>query len=406
MAEHPAREPGEAAAIQQRLDELADKLTAEGTLRTPAWREAFTATWRHVFVPHYFCLDNPGDWPARWRVISGADPAERGEWLDAVYSDDTLITDLKDLPVPLELGGGTHQVATSSSTLPSLMLRMLEDLDIHDGHDVLEVGTGTGYNAALLSRRLGGQHVTSVDIDPELINQARERLDRHGLHPRLAATDGQTGWPAAAPYDRVVATCGVDAIPPAWVDQTRPGGKIMTNLAGPIMRGALALLDVHGEGTASGRFLPGYASFMALRHDPTAPRAPVTPTPADEPGVDSTTTIDPASLRDNDPWGFFAQLHLPGLRVRATVADDGDTGIRLTVPDGSWALAWHTPDNGRYLITQTGRHRLWDTVEQARQRWTELGQPSWKDFHLTITPHRQYIHLESHGTEHSWKLAA
>lgn len=237
--------------VQQRLNDLAEKLIAAGDLRTQSWREAFTTTWRHLFVPRFFSCDNPGGWPARWRAVSGEDPADHDEWLDAVYSDQTLITDLKDQPIPSALGGGAHQVATSSSTLPSLMLRMLEDLDVWDGMRVLEIGTGTGYNAALLSRRLGDERVTSVDIDPDLVTLARRRLALCGLRPHLAAADGEAGWPKGAPYDRVIATCGVDRIPLPWIEQTRPGGKIMANLSGPIMLGALALLDVGDDRTAT-----------------------------------------------------------------------------------------------------------------------------------------------------------
>lgn len=391
--------------IQQRLNALAEKLTVAGALRTRPWREAFTTTWRHVFVPRYFHCDNPGGWPARWRAVSGDNPAEHREWLDAVYRDQTLITDLKDQPIPSALGGGAHPVATSSSTLPSLMLRMVEDLDIHDGMRVLEIGTGTGYNAALMSRRLGGEHVTSVDIDPDLVGLARQRLALCGLRPHLAAADGETGWRKRAPYDRVIATCGVDRVPLAWIDQTRPGGKIMVNLRGPIMLGALTLLAVGDDGTATGSFLSGYASFMPLRHDPAVPfdhaGSPVT----DKPAVDSTTMVDPASLRDNDAWGFFAQLQLPGVRMRKAVADDGDTGIRLIAPDGSWALAWNTAEDGRFLVTQAGPTRLWEVLEQARRRWVELGRPSWGDFRITITPDHQRIHLVGQGEEHTWTLA-
>lgn len=395
--DHPQAAAPDPNDVSQRLHDLAEQLTAAGELRTRPWRDAFTTTWRHLFVPRYFHCDNPGGWPARWRRVSGDDPADRSEWLDAVYSDQTLITNLQELPIPADLGGGTHQVATSSSTLPSLMLRMLEDLDIHDGMRVLEIGTGTGYHAALLSRRLGDEHVTSVDIDPDLITQARQRLARCRLRPRLAAIDGQAGRPAGAPYDRVIATCGVDRVPPAWIEQTRPGGKIMVNLRGPIMLGALALLDVGDNGTATGSFLPGYASFMALRHDPAVPVEHAAVPVTNEPAVDSTSTIDPASLRDNDAWGFFAQLHLPGVRVRTTVADDGDTGTRLIAPDGSWADAWNTPEHDRFLVTQAGPTRLWDIVEQARHRWVELGRPSWEDFHITVAPHHQQIHLPTQG---------
>ncbi len=109
---------------------------------------------------------------------------------------------------------------------------MLEALDISLGMSVLEIGTGTGYNAALLCHRLGSACVTSVDIDPALVDAARERLAALGYTPRLAARDGSAGYPPGAPYDRVIATVGVHVIPAAWIGQTREGGRILANCTG------------------------------------------------------------------------------------------------------------------------------------------------------------------------------
>ncbi|MGH3623844.1 MAG: hypothetical protein ACRDQ5_18975 [Sciscionella sp.] len=128
----------------------------------------------------------------------------------------------------------------------------------------------------------------------------------------------------------MIATCGVyalitEAVPLTWVQQTRPGGTIMANLPGPVMLGALTLIEVHGDGTASGPFLPGYASFMALRHDPAVLFDHTATTPlADKAAVDRTTAVGPAWLRDNDAWGFFARLHLPGIQARTTT---GNTAV-------------------------------------------------------------------------------
>lgn len=71
---------------------------------------------------------------------------------------------------------------------------MLEALDIQEGQRILEIGTDTGYNAALLGHRLGDDNVFSVDIDPELIDTARRRLADIGRHPHLAAGNGAEGW--------------------------------------------------------------------------------------------------------------------------------------------------------------------------------------------------------------------
>jgi protein-L-isoaspartate O-methyltransferase len=110
---------------------LADTLRDNGDLRCPAWHAAVAAVPRHLLVPRAFEQDSTG----AWSEFTTADAPQR------VYSPETLITALETV--------GAHQQPMSSSTKPDLMVRMLEILDIQDGHRVLEIGTGTGYNAAL-----------------------------------------------------------------------------------------------------------------------------------------------------------------------------------------------------------------------------------------------------------------
>ncbi|MGH8571260.1 MAG: methyltransferase domain-containing protein, partial [Gammaproteobacteria bacterium] len=189
------------------------------------------------------------------------DPQRRGEWLAAVYSDRTLLTKVVLVPLSRTLRPGRYPILTSSATLPSLVLRMLETLGVHDGYRVLEVGTGSGYNAALLCERLGSEYVTSVDIDPELVDLARERLAANGYTPTLATADGAGGYPPGAPYDRIIATCSVPAIPPSWLAQAGPSAVILADVRGKI-GGTVARLTVDRDGVATGRFLPLGTSFM------------------------------------------------------------------------------------------------------------------------------------------------
>ena len=110
-----------------------------------------------------------------------------------MYSDQTLITKVAQLPHSRALRPGAYPMFTSSSTLPSLVLTMLEALDVTETCRVLEIGTGSGYNAALLCERLGSDQVTTVDIDPELVDLARERLAANGYTPH-AGGHGRSGW--------------------------------------------------------------------------------------------------------------------------------------------------------------------------------------------------------------------
>jgi predicted RNA methylase len=119
-------------------------------------------------------------------AVDGSDPTRRAEWLDAVYSDTALTTQLGQTDPGNTLRPLT--VPASSSTKPTLMARMLADLHTHPGHRVLEIGTGTGYNAALLCHRLGDRNVCSIDIHPALIHAAHTRLASLGHHPHLACS--------------------------------------------------------------------------------------------------------------------------------------------------------------------------------------------------------------------------
>lgn len=158
---------------------LANELEAKGHLTDSKWRPAVKAVPRHVFVPRFYDDD-------RTRV-DGAAPAQHDCWLSAVYSDVSLITQRTQLP-DIEVDW-----PTSASSMPNLMVDMLELLSVADGHRVLEIGTDTGYNAALLSHRLGAANVTSIDLDPSLVADARERLANIGYRPHLVTGDGTHG---------------------------------------------------------------------------------------------------------------------------------------------------------------------------------------------------------------------
>lgn len=120
---------------------LAAELAEAGWLPDFRWRRAFEETPRHLFVPEFWNDDNV--------LVTGDSPEQRGEWLDAVYTDASLPTQLAQVP------GTTLMWATSSSTRPSLMADMLHRLEVRDGDSVLEVGTGTGYNAGRRHPRRG-----------------------------------------------------------------------------------------------------------------------------------------------------------------------------------------------------------------------------------------------------------
>lgn len=109
---------------------------------------------------------------------------------------------------------------------PFVVALMTQLLELTPESRVLEVGTGSGYQAALLGELAA--EVYSIEVVPELAEQARDRLQEMGydnIHVR--AGNGRLGWPEAAPFDAVIVTAAADGIPPALVEQLRPGGRIV-----------------------------------------------------------------------------------------------------------------------------------------------------------------------------------
>lgn len=222
-------------ASERQRRQLTAKLREDGVLSSTRVRDAFHAVPRETFLPATF---------------------EEGG-LAAVYRDEAIITKR-----------GSQGLPVSSSSQPAIMAQMLELLDVQPGDRVLEVGAGTGYNAALLAHLVGHTgSVVSVDIDPQLARDARRALrvlGATGAPVTVVTGDGRNGHPAGAPYDRIVVTASTEMIPPAWLEQLRDGGRLVTPLRLDPERGAIQLipaLERHGQTLRSvamtwGGFMP------------------------------------------------------------------------------------------------------------------------------------------------------
>ncbi|WP_234357186.1 methyltransferase [Streptomyces sp. NBRC 110028] len=278
---------------------------------------------------------------------------------------------------------------TSSSTLPALVVRMLEDLQVEDDHTVTEYGTGTGYSTALMCHRLGAERVPSVETDAHVAARAREALTRCGYRPRLHVGDGLTGAPGSSQAHRTIATMGVRSIPPAWIEQTRPGGLIVATLRGWMRSLGLVRLTVTDESTASGRFLSNDPSFMIARQQDAPESLGMLPVP-DE-GTTRDTPHGPKLLTMPDS-GFVAQLALPNARYFSMPADDGTVSTYVLDATND-AFAVLTPDGEGWTVRQGGPALLWDDVEQALALWHAAGSPAPTEFGVSVTPDAQRVRL-------------
>jgi protein-L-isoaspartate(D-aspartate) O-methyltransferase len=109
---------------------------------------------------------------------------------------------------------------------PFIVALMTELLDPAPDHVVLEIGTGSGYQAAVLAKLV--RHVYSIEVVPELAASARETLRRLGYgNVTVKAGDGSAGWPEQAPFDGIIVTAAAAETPPALVEQLKPGGRLI-----------------------------------------------------------------------------------------------------------------------------------------------------------------------------------
>jgi protein-L-isoaspartate(D-aspartate) O-methyltransferase len=344
-------------------DAMVDRLIGLGALWSPGLIAAFRATPRHRFLHHVYQYQRRS---GRWREVPTRDPGP--DELRLLYSDRALITRLAPA------SRGEAPVPISSSSQPSLMAAMLEDLKPQSGQRVLEVGAGTGYNAALLAHAVGPGQVWSIDVDRQVLSEAWDHLNAFGgRRVELRHADGRCGYAEAAPFDRIMVTAATPDLEPAWLEQLAPGGLLLAPLAL-----ALGLAFVVCGGVAGGLFegrLTRAAFFMPLRaEDEAAP-------PGSEPTAPGQLARVPAPWagwferkRSRTGWlGFIQSLAfyglLRGLRVSYQALAGGEATFGVTDADGTTCWlgeeTWHvTTEAGRALGEQ-----LWRAFLDAGAPW-------------------------------------
>jgi protein-L-isoaspartate O-methyltransferase len=353
----------EASAADRANQHMVDRLIAEGALWSGPLIAGFRATPRHRFLDRVFLYQRKRE---RWREVITRDP--NSAELRVLYSDRALITRLS--------GSGTacYGSPISSSSQPSLMAQMLEDLRPALGSRTLEVGAGTGYNAALLAHVTGPDQVSSVDVDREVLAEAWDHL--RGFperRVRLHHADGRAGLADAAPFDRIMVTAATPDLEPAWLEQLAPAGVLIAPLAlAPGL--AFVIRGTVSDGEFDGR-LTRAAYFMPLRSEGEAGAS------------DANGLLPSEGLRTRPaPWagwfergrprlnwfGFVQSLAcyglLQGLGVfyRVQVGDQSEFGFQSGEASCWLGLEkWHvSDDDGRTLALD-----LWEAFLAAGGPW-------------------------------------
>jgi protein-L-isoaspartate(D-aspartate) O-methyltransferase len=343
-------------------------LRSRGVIRSEAVAAAFSAVPRELFIPEVH--------------------AERG--LEAVYQDRAFPTkhDRRGMPI-------------SSSSQPAMMAEMLELLEVTPGQRVLEVGAGTGYNAAVLSQIVGARgRVTTIDIDPGIARRARQALRKTGFRVDVRHGDGRIAVAGAQPYDRIVVTASAEMLAPAWLGQLVEGGRIIVPLRLDPDGDAIQLIPVlerRGQQLrsleiTSGGFMPLHggdggwrappASLNASRHRPDDHASYVSISGAPVGRLSDAAgrrllaaTLAPPSAR-RQGWSAVSRGHTPLIVIYLLTAIP--FARRVWVRHGSWHGIGILARGGSGLAFVAVRN-VWDpepdcTAPRARWRMHSYGE--------------------------------
>ena len=169
------------------------------------------------------------------RVLAAMSTVRRPEYIPEPYRAKT--NPYGDHPCPIGHGQTISQ--------PFIVAYMTQRIDPAPGEKILEIGTGSGYQAAILAEL--GADVFTIEIIPELAGHARRVLAAEG-YPRVhvLSGDGYKGWPEYAPFDAIIVTCAPEDVPQALVDQLREGGRMIVPVGGLSQR-LVILRKLHGR---------------------------------------------------------------------------------------------------------------------------------------------------------------
>jgi protein-L-isoaspartate(D-aspartate) O-methyltransferase len=333
------------------------------------------------FAPTFWSLSPSSSTPAsqkvqEWSVEDGDGAAA----LDLLYDVDRAWA-IRDPRV-----ASSDPNVTSTISAPRIVAAMLHLLDVSAGMSVLEIGAGSGYNAALLGALVGPEgRVTSMDIDESLVDEAAQRLAGAGCdNVRVVAGDGYGGFAARAPYDRIVATVGCVDLAPGWLAQLAPGGFCLLPLQHGRMH-PLTRIEPGPEGVRAA--VLGRAGFVAIQGHQ-AGRSPWPGAGPTRPGSDVEWAPLPGPLADvlrpEQGRETIGGLGLWDLAYFIALEDRRAGSITGLVADRSRAEI----DRGGDRIGWSGANgpELRDRLQELAWRWLELGRPTVGGYTNSFSP--------------------
>ena len=368
---------------------LAKELRSAGDLSAEC-ASAFETVRREQFVPDKIWV-RP-DYAEPHVPVDRVNEPEK--WLSYVYSDRVLVTQFDDGATKWPDVG---RRPTSSASMPSVVAGMLTSLAPESDDSVLEIGTGTGFNAALLAEMVGGDgNVTTIEIEEKIASAARRNLDRAGCRwVNVDVADASTKV-FDDKFDCVIATAGVHVgqLPYSWVACTRPGGTILAPMRADLASGPLVKFEVGDDGTARGRAVRMRVGFMELRSHRVR-SLPLAELPSVNAGFISNSRINPFDALSNEDSRWALAVALPSCRYEieeVTQYRRHEIAWLMDPMSESWACVAPCSED-MYTVRQFGPRRLWDEAVRALDWWKRKGEPPIEAWTWTVDNGRQTVTL-------------
>jgi protein-L-isoaspartate(D-aspartate) O-methyltransferase len=350
---------------------LVHHLRQAGAIQSESVAQAFLSTPREAFIPTFFEQEK-----FTWRAHAKESYAPDA-WIAAIYRDEPLVTWIDG-----------QNYAGSSSSAPTVMAMMLEALAVQPGMHVLEIGTGSGYNAALLAYLVGNPAlVTTIDVEEALARSAQQVLDAVIGPVQVEVGDGYAGIPLSAPYDRIIATASSPVIPPAWYEQLAPNGRLVMDLQGSLRKSSFLVIEKKPDGSASGRFDSRYLYFMPMRSGPSA-TSPVKRL-LQQPSIQRIVLEQHEMATDlfgNVAFHWYLQWAIPGTTMTKAKmkAKDGVSSIPFVTmidPQESTIIQLYLRES-EWSGYERGSGDLWESILQAYHAWEAIGRPDQGAYHV------------------------
>lgn len=362
------------------VDPYIEMLKKSEAIRSPQVERAFRKVPRHRLLERIYVSTKDFSARSGYRQIQNDPLDPKPEHLRLIYSHRALLTRI-----------GSNGLPTSSTSMAGLIADMLELMNLEPGLKVLEIGAGTGYNAALIAEIVGDQSkVVSVDIQKDVVEQSKRLLRATGYGEiKVIAKDGFFGVAEEAPFDRVVATVGLYDVSPHWIEQLAENGQMLL----PIYQGgACPLFRI----TKDGRRLKGRAmsasGFMSIQGEMVPDAAQ--PFPQLEQEDEAKVQREPGwHLRKgrSDRWDFFYFLTASDPRaslLSVPGADDGHSWTHWTFGLREMGAAVILGADELVLVGEA--ESLLKRLEELRDLWESRGRPKASDYEVEFIPKQEF----------------